>query len=67
MARKSQRLIKIKGDSVFIFSSLDRNNEEEVEIRGILNNRSVCIVVNTKGLKADLEDCMPVEFSWEQI
>jgi hypothetical protein len=24
-------------------------------------------VVNTKGLKADLEDCMPVEFSWEQI
>jgi len=52
---------------MFIFSSLDRNNEEEVEIRGILNNKSVCIVVNTKGLKADLEDCMPVEFSWEQI
>jgi hypothetical protein len=49
---------------MIIFSSLDRNNEEEIEIRGILNGKSLCITVNTEGLKADYEEADLIELQW---
>lgn len=49
---------------MFIFSSLDRISEEEIEIRGILNGKSLCVIVNTEGLKADYEGADLIELQW---
>tara|TARA_B100001559_G_C16380842_1_gene566502 strand:+ start:116 stop:277 length:162 start_codon:yes stop_codon:yes gene_type:complete len=49
---------------MFIFSSLDRTSEEEIEIRGILNGKSLCITVNTEGLKTEYENAEVIELQW---